>query len=131
MEHLIGQLTCRLVDFFGTDARRIEHALLVLHHSLNLCREQTNIDRDIIIAAALLHDVGIKPAEAAHGYNTGKLQEKYGPDEAEKILRSVAFPQEKIAVVREIIGNHHSPSRLDYPELDVLKAADLIVNRDG
>jgi hypothetical protein len=29
-----------------------------------------------------------------------------------------------------VIGNHHSPSRYDYPELVVLKEADRIVNRD-
>jgi len=84
----------------------------LLSHLILFC-EWISIDRDIIIAAALLHAVGIKPAEAAHGYNTGKLQEKYGPDEAEKILHAMAFPHEKISVVREIIGNHHSPSQFD------------------
>jgi len=33
-------------------------------------------------------------------------------------------------MVKEIVGNHHSPSRYDYPELEVLKEADRIVNRE-
>ena len=31
--------------------------------------------------------------------------------------------------VCEIIGNHHSPSRYDYVELEILKEADRIVNK--
>jgi acetyl esterase len=33
-------------------------------------------------------------------------------------------------IVKDIIGNHHSPSRYGYPELALLKEADRIVNRD-
>jgi len=32
-------------------------------------------------------------------------------------------------IVKQIIGNHHSPSRYPYPELALLKEADLIVNK--
>ena len=35
----------------------------------------------------------------------------------------------KTEIVCNIISNHHSPSRYDYPELEVLKQADMIVNR--
>jgi hypothetical protein len=35
----------------------------------------------------------------------------------------------KIEIIKNIIGNHHSPSRYDYPELALLKKADQIVNR--
>ena len=87
-------------------------------------------DPEIVIACALLHDVGIKVSEEKHGYNNGKTQEEYGPPVAEALLNSIEFPCEKIEIVKDIIGNHHSPSRYDYPELIVLKDADKIVNRD-
>ena len=32
--------------------------------------------------------------------------------------------------MKDIIGDHHSASRYDYPELAIFKAADLIVNWD-
>ncbi len=130
MEYLRAHLSRVLIDFFDTDNRRIEHALRVLHHSDRLMGDYPGCDVDIVIASALLHDVGIKPSEVELGYQNGPTQEKYGPPVAEKLLNAVGFPATKIEIVKNIIGNHHSPSRYDYPELELLKAADLIVNRD-
>lgn len=118
-----------LISFFEKDYRRIDHALSVLMHAEQIARERTGWDKDVLIAAALLHDVGIKPAEALHGCNDGPLQEKYGPPEAERILHSIGLTEGSISRVLEIIGNHHSRSRYDYVELEILKEADAVVNR--
>ena len=118
-----------LVEYFGTDDRRIEHALKVLFHAEQIFQARPEGDEDILIAVALLHDIGIKVSEQELGYNTGKTQEQYGPPIAEQLLASIAFPPEKIEIVKQIIGNHHSPSRYDYPELKILKEADRIVNQ--
>ena len=118
-----------LVDFFGLDDRRIEHAFKVLFHSEQLLEGRSDCDPEVVIACALLHDVGIRIAEEKHGRNDGPMQEEYGPPAAEGILRAVGFPEEKIGKVKDIIGNHHSASRFPYPELELLKKADLIVNR--
>ena len=117
-----------LINYFGDDDRRIEHAFRVLYHSENIMKEYDNYDEEIVIACALLHDIGIKISEEKYGYNNGKTQEEIGPDVAEELLISIDFPKEKIQKVKEIIGNHHSISRYDYPELEILKAADKIVN---
>ncbi len=130
MKYLRAQLVRILTEYFGADDRRIEHALCVLHHVDIIMANHPSCDPEIVIASALLHDVGIKVSEDKHGYNNGKLQEEYGPPVAEKLLNAVGFPCEKIEIVKNIIGNHHSPSRYDYPELVVLKEADQIVNRD-
>lgn len=130
MDYLRARLVRALVQYFGGDDRRIEHALRVLHHSERLAEQRPGCDADIVMACALFHDVGIKVSEARHGYNNGKTQEEYGPPVAADLLQSVGFPPEKIEVVTNIIGNHHSRSRYDYPELALLKDADLIVNKD-
>jgi len=101
-----------------------------LHHADNIVATHPSCDPEIVIACALLHDVGIKVSEEKHGYNNGKTQEEYGPAVAEELLKSIGFPDGKILIVKNIIGNHHSASRYDYPELIVLKEADQIVNRD-
>ena len=92
--------------------------------------EHAGCDPDIVIASALLHDVGIKVSEAKHGYNNGATQEEYGPPVAASLLNAIGFPADKIDIVKNIIGNHHSPSRYNYPELALLKEADRIVNKD-
>ncbi len=129
MKYLRGRLTRLLTEYFGDDDRRIEHALRVLHHAESLMETHPECDAEIVIASALLHDIGIKVSEEKHGYNDGRTQEEYGPPIATEILRSIGFPAEKVEIVGDIIGNHHSPSRHDYAELALLKEADRIVNR--
>ena len=130
MKYLRANIVKLMVEFFGEDMRRIEHALSVLRHAERIMDEQGDCDPDILVACALLHDVGIRPSEEKLGYNNGKTQEEYGPPVAERLLRSIKFPEEKIQIVKDIVGNHHSKSMFDYPELEILKKADRIVNRD-
>jgi len=130
MDFIRARVTRELMTFFGDDNRRIEHALRVLYHAEKMLEQHPECDSEIVIICALLHDTGIKESEAKLGYNNGKTQEQYGPAAAGEILARLNFPQEKTEIVQNIIGNHHSPSRYDYPELELLKAADRIVNMD-
>jgi HD superfamily phosphodiesterase len=130
VKYLHAQLVRLLVEYFGSDNRRIEHALGVLQHAERVMVDHPECDEDIVIASALLHDVGIKESEEKLGYNNGKTQEEYGPPIAGELLNSIGFPPDKIDIVKSIIGNHHSPSRYEYPELVVLKKADQTVNKE-
>lgn len=101
----------------------------VLKYTEKIMENTEDCDYEVLVASALLHDVGIKQSEDRLGYNNGKTQEEYGPPVAAKLLDSIGFPLEKTRKVCEIIGNHHSRSRYDYIELKVLKEADRIVNK--
>jgi putative nucleotidyltransferase with HDIG domain len=129
MDYCKGRVTKLLVDHFESDFRRITHALEVLKHAEKIMENTDNCDSEVLIAAALLHDIGIKKSEELLGYNNGKTQEEYGPPIARKLLESIDFPPGKTKMVCEIIGNHHSHCRYDYVELKVLKEADRIVNK--
>jgi HD superfamily phosphodiesterase len=129
MPYIKGKIIKLLTDFFENDYRRIQHAVDVLHYAENIMQKADEYDRDVVIAAALLHDVGIKPSETELGYNNGKTQEQYGPPVVRELLTRIGFPPDKLQKVVDIVGNHHSPSRFDYPELAILKEADRIVNR--
>ncbi len=129
MDYYKGKITKLLTDYFEYDFRRITHALEVLKHSERIIEETDSYDYEVVVASALLHDIGIKKSEELLGYNNGKTQEEYGPPIAEKLLGSIGFSPEKTKIVCEIIGNHHSRSRYDYVELKILKEADRIVNK--
>ena len=129
MDYCKGKITKLLVDYFENDFKRITHALEVLKYAEKAVENTDDFDYEILVASALLHDVGIKQSEEALGYNNGKTQEEYGPPIAEKLLESINFPPEKIKKVCEIIGNHHSRSRYDYIELKILREADKIINK--
>ncbi|MHB9155171.1 MAG: HD domain-containing protein, partial [Endomicrobiales bacterium] len=60
------KLTQELEAYFGADHKRIDHAKKVLRYAEELLREE-QADPYVVIPAALLHDVGIKAAEAKHG----------------------------------------------------------------
>lgn len=129
MDFCKGKITKLLVDYFGNDFRRITHALEVLKYSEKFMENTEGYDYEVVVASALLHDVGIKQSEKVLGYNNGQTQEKYGPPIAEELLKGINFPPVKISKVCEIIGNHHSRSKYEYIELKILKAADGMVNR--
>ena len=129
MEYCKGRVAKLLVDYFDHDFRRITHALDVLKHAERIVESREGWDYEVLVAASLLHDIGIKRSEELHGYNNGRTQEEYGPPIAQQLLEGIGFPTDKIVRVCEIIGNHHSPSRFDYVELEILKEADRIVNR--
>lgn len=128
MDYCKGKVVKQLVDYFGSDFRRITHALEVLRHAERLMESSPGSDSEVLIAVSLLHDVGIKESEARLGYNNGQTQEAFGPPVAERLLAAIGFDPDKSRKVCEIIGNHHSPSRYDYIELRLLKEADRIVN---
>ena len=130
MDHPRAKIVRLLAAYFGEDDRRIEHALRVLCHAERIMEKREDCDPEVVIASALLHDVGIKASEEELGYNDGRTQEEYGPPVAERLLSSIGFPAEKIERVKKIVSNHHSPSRYPFPELEVLKEADRIVNRN-
>ena len=132
MDYVTGVLTKVMVDYFEDDYKRIEHAIDVLMHIemiADSCQGELEYDDEILIASALLHDVGIKQSEAELGYNNGETQEKFGPPVANKLLKGYKFPEEKIEMVCKIIGNHHTKSQFESAELELLKAADQIVNK--
>jgi HD superfamily phosphodiesterase len=129
MEYGKGKIVKLLVDHFQGDYRRITHALEVLKEAERIRDGGQQSDGDVVIAVALLHDVGIKPSEEQLGYNNGRTQEEFGPPLVTELLGRIDFPPEKIGLVARIVGNHHSPSRFTSAELEILKQADRIVNR--
>jgi hypothetical protein len=116
-----------LLGHFDTDNRRAEHALRVMAWAEEILKSEPG-DREIVLAVALLHDVGIKEAEALHGTSSARLQEKYGPDIAGRLLEEIGFPQGKIEAVRKIVGKHHTRRGVDSPEFRILWDSDLLVN---
>ncbi len=128
MIYLRAKLVRILLEFFESNDRRIDHALRVLHHSDCLMDNYPGCDEEVVVAVALLHDIGSKISMEKHGVSTHENQEIHGPDAAEELLLPLGYPPEKIDRIKNIIANHHSPSRYDYPELALLKTADHIVN---
>jgi len=127
MTRLTEQLARALAETFGDDERRIAHAHRVLEFA-RMIHGREGGDERVVVAAALLHDVGIKAAEELHGSSAGPHQERYGPPLAREIMENLEMMPDEIDHVCDIIADHHSGKRMDTPEFRILWDADWLVN---
>jgi hypothetical protein len=117
----------KMMDIFGEDRKRINHALSVLEYAEKI-NSVEGADSSIVTAAAILHDIGIHQAEKKYGSSAGKYQEIEGPPIAEPILKDCGLDRDKIEHICKIIANHHSAKNIDTPEFRVIWDADWLVN---
>jgi hypothetical protein len=126
MQNIIKEM----IKYFEGDVRRINHALKVysfadiISHSENISSQK----RKILLAAAVVHDLGIKVAEDKYGSSAGKYQEQEGPAQAEKILKKFNFDDKFIERVSFLVGSHHSYNKIDGIDFQILVEADFLVN---
>lgn len=115
---------------FGTDKRRINHALKVLRFAEMILEGENVADdlRTIVTITALLHDVGIKAAEEKYKSSAGRYQEIEGPPIAEEIMRRHGETEAVIGRVAYIIGGHHTAAKNNGLDFQIIWEADLLVN---
>jgi len=113
--------------YFAGDTRRIEHARKVTGYAEELLQRE-GADRSVVIAASVLHDIGIHEAERKYGSTSGRYQEIEGPSIARRILSELGLEPDKIEEVCEIIAHHHSPGKIATRNFAVLYDADWLVN---
>lgn len=117
----------RMEQCFGSDAKRIEHARRVAGFADELLKKESG-RREVVIIAALLHDIGIHECERKYRSTDGQLQEKEGVPIARKILVGCNVEDEIIDEVCRIIGSHHSPGEVETDEFKIMWDADWLVN---
>lgn len=127
---MIQKLTEKMIGFFSGDPKRIQHFIKV--HSfaryIGLREFLPEHEQFLLECAALVHDIGIKPAEEQYGECGGKLQEKLGPAEAEKLLTELEFTPQDIERICYMIAHHHTYDSINGRDLQILIEADFIVN---
>jgi len=120
-------LTLAMVNQFGDDARRINHALLVLSYADRI-RDVEGGDALVVTAAALLHDIGIQEAERIYGSPAPRYQEELGPPIARSIMEDLSIDGAVIDHVTRIIGSHHIAHDIATIEFRIIWDADSLVN---
>jgi hypothetical protein len=114
-------------EYFGNDARRIEHALRVTAFACQLMEDEPAYP-ELVVATALLHDIGIREAERKYGSSAGDLQEVEGPPVAREILTRLGYAEPFITEACAIIASHHSPGEVDTDNFRIIWDADWLVN---
>jgi HD superfamily phosphodiesterase len=119
-----------MIDYFGKDVLQINHALKVYGFASTISRieklSRKNID--IVEITAVMHDIGIPVSEQKYNSCAGKFQELEGPPIARDLLAKLKIKTEIIDRVCFIIGNHHTYSKIDDIDFQILVEADFLVN---
>lgn len=120
----------KMAKYYGGDPARIHHFLKV-HSFAKWIGEEEGLDaetQELLEAAALVHDIGIKIAEEKYGSDAGPLQEKEGPAAARQILEESGYAGALIDRVCYLVGHHHTYTDIDGADYRILVEADFLVN---
>lgn len=129
-EALLDRLTLRMLQFNAQDPLR-QHHLMKVHRFAQLIGRMERLDAHtqfVTECAALVHDIGIRPAEAQYGASFGPLQEQVGPAYAETMLRELGLDEADVARISYLVGHHHTYTDMEGMDYQILVEADFLVN---
>ena len=119
-----------MVEFYRGDPARVQHFIKVHSFAAFIGRQEglSPARQEILEAAALVHDIGIRPAEEKYGSCAGPLQEKEGPPLADKLLTEAGYSTEAVDRVCFLVSRHHTYTGVDGSDYRILLEADFLVN---
>lgn len=125
-----GSIMNQMIAYFQGDVRRINHALKVygLAKSIAEIEKVPAATQTIVETAAILHDIGIKLSEQKYNSAAGTYQEIEGPPIVAALLREFNLPAEMIDRICFLIGHHHTYSKIEGVDFQILVEADFLVN---
>lgn len=126
----IDQLEREMIAFNQGDPMRVQH-LMKVHRFAQLIGRMEQLDghtQFVTECAALVHDIGIHPAEDKYGASNGPLQEQEGPAYARALLEKLGLETEDVDRICYLVGHHHTYTHIDGIDYQILVEADFLVN---
>ncbi|EKQ50164.1 MULTISPECIES: HD domain-containing protein [unclassified Clostridium] len=130
MKEKISVIVDEMIKYYAKDPRRVNHFLKVYSFAKAI-GELENLDEDtqnILEVTAVMHDIGIKISEEKYNSSAGNYQEIEGPSVAKEMLSKLKFDEKFINRVCYLIGHHHTYSKIDGIDYQILIEADFLVN---
>ena len=125
-----NKLILEMTHYYAGQPYRIQHFMKVYGYA-KLIGEEERIDartQEILNAASIVHDIGIKKSEEIYGDSIGSHQEELGPSIAEDMLKKLGYDEELIQRVSYLVGHHHTYDPIDGMDYQILVEADFLVN---
>ena len=79
-------------------------------------------------AAALVHDIGIRPSLKKYQSSAGKYQQIEGPAPAREMLTKLGFPPRMVERICWLVAHHQTYRQVDGLDHRILLEADFLVN---
>ncbi len=126
----ISALVSAMAEYETGNPGRINHFLKVYAYAKTIGELESLPEKAqyILEAAAVTHDIGIKPSLAKYGSDDGAHQQVEGPPEAEALLQKLGFLPEVTERVCYLISRHHTYTGIDGADYQILVEADSLVN---
>jgi HD superfamily phosphodiesterase len=124
----------RLIDAMTEYERGVPHRVghfLKVHDYAKTIGELEGLREDVLFmleAAAIVHDIGIKPSLVKYDSSAGKYQEREGGAPAREMLDRLGFAPEVIERVVFLVEHHHTYTGVDGLDYQILLEADFLVN---
>ncbi len=127
---LIEQVKSRLIEYDGTDVKRINHALKMHSYARFIAEGEGVADdiRETIEIAALMHNIGVHVAEEKYGSAAGKYQQLEGAAVAKELLSNIEIETATRERVEYLVAHHHAYSDITTLDYQILVEADFVVN---
>lgn len=128
--NLVSKVIDRMILYFDGDVRRINHAMKVHNFAKTIGELEDIGDKKLLVleVAAVLHDIGIKESERKYNSSAGNYQEIEGPAVAMDILKEFNLDKDFVDRVCYLIGHHHTYTKIDDVDYQILIEADFIIN---
>lgn len=128
MKH--NALIMKMTEYYEGQPNRIQHFMKVYGYAKMIGELEglSEEEQDILEAAAVVHDIGIKPSEEKYGDCIGKHQEEEGPAVAEEMLKTLGYEEKLVERVCYLVGHHHTYTNIDGIDYQILVEADFLVN---
>ena len=123
-------LNFAMIDYYTGMPKYIQH-LEKVHAFSSMIAQEEGLDEDtrfILEAAALVHDIGIKPSKEKYGSSAGQYQQIEGPAPAGEMMKKLGFSGDVIARVQYLVAHHHTYTNIDGADYRILVEADFLVN---
>lgn len=126
----IDQVYEKMVEYYRGTPKQIQHFVKVHSFAAMIGRAEKLSEQEQLVLelAALVHDIGIKPALEKYGSSSGPLQELEGPPEAQKLLAGLDIPETVLRRVCYLVSRHHTYADVDGLDYRILLEADYLVN---
>lgn len=128
--NLVSSVINKMILYFDGDVRRINHAMKVHNFAKTIGELEDIGDEKLLVleVAAVLHDIGIKESERKYNSSAGNYQEIEGPAVAMDILKEFNLDKDFVDRVCYLIGHHHTYTKIDDVDYQILIEADFIIN---
>ena len=123
-------VTQEMMAWYADCRRRVDHFLKVwaFARQIGLAEGLDAETQYILDVTAVMHDIGIKPAEEQYHSSSGKYQELLGPGAARPLLEKYGFSPERTDRICFLISHHHTYDNIDADDWQILVEADFLVN---